>query len=210
MELAVTVSLFAASAAHPARATSPGRSAEVLAYVGLPNVLAAGECGYSAVLVRRHEFGTTADTPPAHGDMSVAQRHIRAEFASGYWLSVSQPAGGYAVIVWEGVGLPNRRLGGARLRATLHVRSRHGPDARVRNGEAGLPRIRLLPPPRSAGVRGSKREVPAWVQLRFRKRSRPDWACCFHLRAEERTVVSKCQPGPTATFAPRQAAQEIM
>ena len=96
------LSLCAASSA-PSMFTVPSTpSAWAQAYVGLPYVLGTGECGHRAALVWRQEFGIHVDTPPAHGDMSVAQRHIRAELASGSWFPVSRPAEGGAVIMWKG------------------------------------------------------------------------------------------------------------
>ena len=98
----MTLSLFAVSSAQPGRAASLAPSAWARAYVGLPYILGAGECGHRAALVWRQEFGIHVETPPAHGDMSVAQRHIRAELASGNCRPVSRPAEGDAVIMWKG------------------------------------------------------------------------------------------------------------
>jgi hypothetical protein len=102
VEFAMTVSLFAVSSAQPACATSLLPSAWAQAYVGLPYVLGTGECGHRAALVWRQEFGFEVDTPPAQGDMSLAQRHIQAELAGGNWAPVRRPAEGDAVVMWKG------------------------------------------------------------------------------------------------------------
>ncbi len=98
----MTVSLVAVSSAPFVTFPSSTPSSWAQAYVGLPYIQGTGECGHRAALVWRQEFGIHVDTPPAHGDMGLAQRHIRAELASGKWTPVRRPAEGDAVIMWKG------------------------------------------------------------------------------------------------------------
>lgn len=72
------------------------------AYVGLPYILGVGECAHRAALVWRREFGFEVEPPPAHGDMTVAQRHIEAELAKPEWCRVRRPLEGDAVVMWKG------------------------------------------------------------------------------------------------------------
>jgi hypothetical protein len=79
---------------------SPSSWAQV--YVGLPYILGVGECAHRAALVWRQEFGFDIEPPPAHGDMTVAQRHIEAELAGPNWQPVRRLAEGDAVVMWKG------------------------------------------------------------------------------------------------------------
>jgi hypothetical protein len=72
------------------------------AYVGLPYILGVGECAHRAALVWRQEFGWEIEPPPAHGDMTLAQRHIEAELAKPEWSPVRRPTEGDAVVMWKG------------------------------------------------------------------------------------------------------------
>lgn len=82
------------------RVVSP--SSWAMAYVGLPYIMGVGECGHRAALVWRERFGFEVEAPPAHGDMTAAQRHIRAELAKPDWHPVQRPQEGDAVVMWKG------------------------------------------------------------------------------------------------------------
>ena len=82
------------------RVVSPSSWAS--AYVGLPYIVGAGECGHRAALVWRERFGFEVEAPPAFGDLRVAQRHIEAELSKPDWQPVRRPAEGDAVIMWKG------------------------------------------------------------------------------------------------------------